>query len=75
MATTHTVRNLDAYVGDVVTISNGEFMVSPWSYKMPTTSKQFEINSVPNGIYRITAKTPDSQEEGAGVNYIITSDV
>ena len=75
MATINTVsaKNLDAFVGDSVSIARGYFSVSPWAYKMPTTSNRFGLQGAPDGVYTITAKTPETNEEGAAVAYTLTA--
>lgn len=68
-----TAKNLDSYVGEKVTIADGMFSVSPWGYKMPTTSSRFGLADAPTGVYTITAKNPESAEEGAAVAYTLTA--
>jgi hypothetical protein len=69
----YTAKNLDSYVGETVTVSNGFFSVSPWGYQMPLTSNRFGLQDVPNGTYKITEKVAESSADGAAVTYTIES--
>ena len=71
--TTITATNLDADIGDVVTVKNGFFAVSPWGYKKPTTSERFGLDGSLDGVYTITAKIKASQNDGAAVRYTLTA--
>lgn len=70
---TFTAKNLDSCVGEKITVSNGEFSVTPWAYKMPTTSSRFGLSNVPDGVYTITEKVADSSNEGSAVTYTLES--
>jgi hypothetical protein len=70
---TFTATNLDANIGETVTIERGMFCLSPWSYQKPVTSGQFGLDGVPSGVYTITAKIRASENDGAAVQYTLTA--
>lgn len=70
-----TATNLDANIGETVTIERGMFSVSPWSDRKPVTSDRFGLEGVPSGVYTITAKIRASENDGAVVQYTPTAKV
>jgi hypothetical protein len=68
MKMTHSMMNLNSFVGEKVIVTNGFFCVTPWISHggMPLKSENSDMK---DGTYEIVRVTPLTDEEGSAKSY------